>query len=222
MTFEHCLCVCPPLISLTEQTCCGHTLPGRWEVRTRGAFILQTQLPESLHLYLQDLRHSLQLPKNPRKSMRLTNLPLPRELRLGLSSSYIETFVHHDRLSDVVGNYPMSYAKGTNLSRLVGCSPRSCGGPAWPRYRLAWAARCLISKPHIFRPVDLLRPAPASVFCPSRRKLRCCSMWKSTVAAFRLFSSLKWSQFLIVLGIRITNSTCPCSCFDLALSFVLE
>lgn len=104
----------------------------------------------------------LQLPKSTSKSMHLTNLPTPRELRLGLSCSYIETFIHHRHSSDVTGNYPVSRTKGANLSMLAVCSPGPRGDPAWPRYRLAQAARCLLSKTHTFRSVDLFRPAPAS------------------------------------------------------------
>jgi len=61
-----------------------------------------------------------------------------------------------------MGNYPVSCTKEANLSTLVVFSPGPHGDPAWPRYRLALAASCLLSKAHAFRSVDLLRPAPAS------------------------------------------------------------
>lgn len=104
----------------------------------------------------------LQLPKSTSKSMHLTNLPMPWELRLDLSYSYTENFINHHCSSDVMGNYPVSHTKGANLSMLVVCAPGSHGDLAWPRCGLALAARYLLSKTHIFRSVDLLRPAPAS------------------------------------------------------------
>lgn len=80
------------------------------------------------------LRTLLQLPKNTSKSTHLTNLPLPWELRLGLSYSYTENFINHHCSSDVMGNYPVSPTKWANLSMLVVCAPGSHGDPAWPSY----------------------------------------------------------------------------------------
>lgn len=85
---------------------------------------------------------------------------LLQELGPGLSYVCTEDFTHPHCSTHVMGNCPVGHPQGANLSTVR--SPRPCGDLAWPRYKLALAARCLPSKTHSFSSTDLLRPAPAS------------------------------------------------------------
>lgn len=132
------------------------------QVRNQPERCLQStpHLLESPHLHLQDLGHSYGFLKH--QQIHNSNKPAHGLRAWGGFKLLLETSVHHQHPSSVMGDYPVSCAKGANLSALVLCLPRPHGDPAWPRCGLAPAARYLLSKTHIFRSVNLLRCAPDS------------------------------------------------------------
>lgn len=65
--------------------------------------------------------------------------------------------------------------------------------------------------------VDLLRPAPASLIVSLQAEVKILLYVEKNGCGSLAFLQFKAELIPIVLGIRITNSTCPCNCFDLAL-----
>lgn len=124
-------------------------------------FFLPTLLPAERtgygHIFAQQVGKWLQVP-GPRVSQ--TQVGLLQELRPGLSYVCTEAFIYPHCSSHVKRNCPIGHPQGANLSTVH--SPGPHGDLAWPSYRLALAARCLLSKTHSFSSTDSLRPAPAS------------------------------------------------------------